>query len=243
VRALLGAELLKLRTTRTASWFLVAIVLLTLGANAAEFATIEIRSKDDLEQALSGGAGIASLLLLVLGIVATTGEYRHGTITSSLLASPDRRRFLAAKLLAYMLTGALLGAFAMLVTIALGLPWLSEREVPVEVLGAGDYLELFVRAIAIGALLAGVGVGIGAIVRTQVVALVGTLVYLFVLEPVLALLSSEVTAYLVGGTSASLSGDPGQDALGPLAAGVVLAAWVVLLGVVGGELEERRDVV
>lgn len=243
MRALLGAELLKLRTTRTAFWFLVAIVLLTLGADAAEFATIEVHTEEQLKRSLSGGAGITALLLLVLGIVATTGEHRHGTITSSLLASPDRRRFIAAKVVAYLVTGAVLGAVAMVVTLAAGVPWLSIRDAPVDLLGAGDYVELFARGVAVAALLGAIGVGIGAIVRNQVVALVGTLLYLFVLEPLVGLLSTDVAGYLIGGTTGSLTGDPGEDGIAPLAAALMLGAWAVVLGAAGAELEERRDVV
>ena len=94
--ALLSSELLKLRTTRTAFGFLVATVLLTLGVGAATFATIDVSNEQDLKDALAR-AGFVAALLLVLGIVASTGEYRHGTITSSLLVSPDRLRFLASK--------------------------------------------------------------------------------------------------------------------------------------------------
>jgi ABC-2 type transport system permease protein len=242
MRALVGAEFLKLRTTRTALGFLAAIVLLTAAVQAATLATLDVRTQDDLEQALAGG-GIASTLLLVLGIVATTGEYRHGTITSSLLAAPDRRRFVGAKLLAYLAAGALLGAAAALVTIAVGVPWLTARDAPLELLDAGDYLGLFAKAVAVCALYAVIGVGIGAIVRNQVAAVVGTLIWLFVLETVIGVLSTSVAAYTIGGTGSVLSAAPVDDALGPVAAGLVLAAWALGLGLVGAELEERRDVV
>jgi ABC-2 type transport system permease protein len=240
--ALVGAEFLKLRSTRTAYGFLAAIVLLTLGVQAATFATVDLNTKNDVEDALSG-AGIAATSLLVLGIVATTGEHRHGTITSSLLASPDRRRLVGAKLLAYLVTGALLGAAAALVTIAVGVPWLSARDAPLDLLGAGDYLEAFAKGVAQSALSGAIGVGIGAIVRNQVAAVVGTLIYLFVLEPVIGVLSTRVAAFTIGGTQATLTGVPPDDALAPLAAGLVLAAWALALALVGAELEERRDVV
>ena len=240
--ALVGAEFLKLRTTRTAYGFLAAIVLLTLGVVAATSAASDIRTKEDLEGVLSG-AGIAALLLLVLGIIATTGEHRHGTITSSLLASPDRRRLIGAKLIAYLVTGALLGAAAVLATIAVGVPWLSARDAPLDLLGAGDYLGLFAKGIAAAALSGAIGVGIGGIVRNQVAAVVGTLIYLLVLEPVIGVLSTDVSAFTIGGTTGTLSGEPPDDALGPVAAGLVLAAWALALALVGAELEERRDVV
>jgi ABC-2 type transport system permease protein len=240
--ALVSAEFLKLRTTRTAYGFLAAIVLLTLAVVAANSANIDLRTKEDLEEALSG-AGIAAALLLVLGIVATTGEHRHGTITSSLLASPDRRRLIGAKVLAYLLTGALLGLAAVLATLAVAVPWLSARDAPLDLLDAGDYLGLFVKGVAVSALSGAIGVGIGAIVRNQVAAVVGTLVYLFVLEPVIGVISSDVAAYTIGGSQSALTAAPVDDALGPIAAGLVLAAWALVLGFGGAELEERRDVV
>jgi ABC-2 type transport system permease protein len=242
VSSLVSAEFLKLRTTRTAYGFLAAIVLLTLGVVAANSANVDLGTKEDLEEALSG-AGIAAALLLVLGIVATTGEHRHGTITSSLLASPDRRRLVGAKVIAYFVTGALLGIAAVLVTFAVAVPWLSARDAPLDLLDAGDYLELFVEGVAVSALSGAVGVGIGAIVRNQVAAVVGTLIYLFVLEPVIGVISSDVAAYTLGGSQSALTAAPVEDALDPLVGGLVLAAWALGLSVAGAELEERRDVV
>jgi ABC-2 type transport system permease protein len=240
--SLVSAEFLKLRTTRTAYGFLAAIVLLTLAVVAANSANVDLRTKEDLEEALSG-AGIAAALLLVLGIVATTGEHRHGTITSSLLASPDRRRLVGAKVIAYLLTGALLGIAAVLATFAVAVPWLSARDAPLDLLDAGDYLGLFVEGVAVSALSGAVGVGIGAIVRNQVAAVVGTLVYLFVLEPVIGVVSSDVAAYTIGGSQSALTAAPVEDALNPLVGGLVLAAWALGLSLAGAELEERRDVV
>jgi ABC-2 type transport system permease protein len=240
--ALVSAEFLKLRTTRTAYGFLAAIVLLTLAVVAANSANVATRTKDDLLEAMSG-AGIAAALLLVLGIVATTGEHRHGTITSSLLASPDRRRLIGAKVLAYFVTGALLGVAAVLATLAVSVPWLSARDAPLDLLDAGDYLGLLAQGVAVSALSGAVGVGIGAIVRNQVAAVVGTLVYLFVLEPVIGVISSDVAAYTIGGSQSALTAAPVEDALAPLPGGLLLAAWALLLALVGAELEERRDVV
>jgi hypothetical protein len=86
-------------------------------------------------------------------------------------------------------------------------------------------------------------VGVGAVVLNQVAAVVGALVYLFVLQPVVGLLSSQVAACTIGGTQGALTGAPGDDVLGPLAAGLVLAAWALAISAVGAEVEERRDVV
>ena len=50
----------------------------------------------------------SGLFILILAIVGISGEWRHRTITSSLLAAPDRLRFLAAKTLAFAAAGLVL---------------------------------------------------------------------------------------------------------------------------------------
>jgi hypothetical protein len=236
-----SAELLKLRTTRTAFGFLVAIVLLTLAIDAASFATGTFNTEDDIESALSG-ASVAAILLLILGIVGTTGEYRHGTITSSLLGTPERRRLVVAKLLAYLIAGAVLGAAAIAVTFAIGVPWLSARDAPLELFGLGDYLGLAARNTVLAALSGAIGVGIGAIVRNQVAAVVGALVYLFVLEPVVGALSEDLLAFTIGGAQSALGPADLEEALDPVPAATVLVGWTLLLGSLGALLEEQRDV-
>ena len=53
-------------------------------------------------------ADTSSLFIIILAVVGISGEWRHRTITSSLLAAPDRLRFLAAKTLAFAVVGLLL---------------------------------------------------------------------------------------------------------------------------------------
>jgi ABC-2 type transport system permease protein len=86
------------------------------------------------------------------------------------------------------------------------------------------------------------GVGIGAIVRNQVAAVVGTLVYLFLLEPVVAVISTEVAAYTMGGAQSALGPSDIDGALDPIPAAFVLTGWALLLGGLGALLEEQRDV-
>jgi ABC-2 type transport system permease protein len=240
--AAVSAELLKLRTTRTALGFLIATVVLTLALQGAGFATIDFETDQDVRDAFAG-AGVAATLLLILGIVGTSGEYRHGTITSTLLAAPDRRRLVAAKAIAYLMTGALLGLAAMLATFAMGAIWLSARDVSLNALDTGDWLSLLVQGVALSALSGAVGVAIGAIVRNQVAAVVGTLVYLFVVEPVFTLVWEDGAAYTIGGAQSALGGGAIGDVLDPLPAALVLAGWALVLGLAGAELEEQRDVV
>jgi ABC-2 type transport system permease protein len=237
----IAAELLKLRTTRTAIGFLIAITVLTLGFLAITASQTDFFDKADVEDGLAG-TGILSFLLLVLGAVGAAGEHRHGTITPSLLAVPDRTRLVAAKVVAYGLAGIVLGAAAMAVTAAVGIPWMSARDAPVDELAAGDYARIIGGGIATAALMGAIGAGIGSIVPNQVAAVVGALLYLLVAEPVIAAVWPEVGAYLIGGAAGALSSAEFEESLEWWQGGLVLLAWAFLLAAIGAVLAARRDV-
>ena len=57
----------------------------------------------------------SGLFILLLGVTGMAGEWRHRTITSSVLASPDRIRLLAAKMIAYAVAGTVL---SLIVTVS-----------------------------------------------------------------------------------------------------------------------------
>ena len=61
----------------------------------------------------------------MLAIVGITGEWRHRTITSSLLAAPDRLRFLAAKTLAFAAAGMVLSLTISISVAIVGMAILS----------------------------------------------------------------------------------------------------------------------
>ena len=106
VSALLRSELIKLRTTRT--FYALAGVAIGL---AIVFVTLSALLSDPTEESVVSDVFLSdptSLFILILAIVGITGEWRHRTITSSLLAAPLRVRFLAAKLLAFAAAGVLL---------------------------------------------------------------------------------------------------------------------------------------
>src|SRR3984885_7249095 len=120
--ALLRAELLKLRTTRTfaavvASAAALSLTLVVLGAALG---------KETKAHALFTNSAI-TYIIVILGAIAMTGEWRHRTITGSVLAAPNRVRLLAAKAISYSMAGIALAIIVTVPSIIVGELVLSGR--------------------------------------------------------------------------------------------------------------------
>jgi hypothetical protein len=90
-----------------------------------------------------------------------------------------------------------------------------------------------------------IGVGIGALLRNQVGAIVGSLVYLFVVEAVVAGVGALQGAYkwLPGGAVAAITTNfQAPELLEPWQGGLLLLGYGLLAAVLGTVLAVRRDV-
>jgi ABC-2 type transport system permease protein len=188
MRALLEAELIKLRTTRTFIALTASAVGISLLITILVASITEPTEEDVLTDVFT--SDVSSLFILILAVIGISGEWRHRTITSSLLAAPDRIRFLAAKTIAFAVAGLILSVLISIAVAITGFAILSIRDLPTPELG--ELLEQFARNWMIAVLLGAFGVGIGAVVRNQVVAIVGVLVVAFAVEPALVALAPEV---------------------------------------------------
>ena len=178
VRALLRSELIKLRTTRT--FYALAGITIAL---AIVFVTLSAILSDPTEETVVSDVFLSdptSLFILILAIVGITGEWRHRTITSSLLAAPLRVRFLAAKLLAFAAAGVLLSLAVSVVVGVIGMVILEIRDQPTP--EVGELIEQFARNAGVAALLGALGVCIGALIRNQPTAIVFVLIMGFVVD-------------------------------------------------------------
>jgi ABC-type transport system involved in multi-copper enzyme maturation permease subunit len=194
---------------------------------------------------LSAGAN-AAVLFLILGIIGMTQEYRHRTATPTFLTTPRRWAVVVGKLLAYLLTAIpfallTLGVGVLVVEIYAGArghaPSLTDSE-NLRVL-AGVWGALVIYAV--------IGVGVGALLRNQVGAIVGSLVYLYVVEPVISSIPATSGAYkwLPGGArtamTATLQGQ-GPDVLQPWQGALLLLGYGLLAAVLGIVFAVRRDI-
>jgi ABC-2 type transport system permease protein len=236
-RLVLG-EALKLRTTRTAIGYAVVGALLALALVLASILGGDPTTPDDKRQAIAVG-GTTAVLLILFGVVGATAELRHRTLAPALLAAPARTRLLAARTVAYGVAGLVIGALLVAVALAIGLPLLSGSG------GAGlrgsDLARVAGGGVLSTTLCAMLGVGIGALVGNQVAAVIGTVVWLFVLEPLVELVKASALKYTMGEAAGTVAGaSTGGLAWG--AALAVLAGWTALFLAAAAVADRRRDV-
>ena len=140
-------------------------------------------------------------------------------------------------------TGALLMA-AMIVVIAVtAVIWLGVLDVPLE---AGEAADATWRALLVASLAGVLGAGIGGAVHSQVGALVGALLWMFVLEPIcwviLGLLDLDgVSEYF---PAAALGGtvDTSDEGLSWARSVAVALAWTGVAAVLAVLRTSRRDI-
>ena len=94
-----------------------------------------------------------------------TGEWRHRTITGTVLAAPDRLRLLAAKAISYAVAGVVLSLLVTVATMLVGTLILAGRGEAT--LGAGGLADVLWRNLAVAALLGPLGVAFGALSATR----------------------------------------------------------------------------
>ena len=101
---LLRSEWIKLFSTRT-TWVMIGIGLLGEAFFAGLFVALAPLAEIGKVDEFGTGVGLILVLMLVLGVLLVTTEFRHGTSSSTFLASPRRYPALVAKLALALVVG------------------------------------------------------------------------------------------------------------------------------------------
>ncbi len=181
--------------------------------------------------------GSATVIALLIGVLSFTGETRHGTLTDTFLTEPRRLRVLAAKAVVAAIQGVFLAVVATGVVMLLVLWLLPEPHAPVQ---WGDAVTAGLAAALVYALYAVLGVSFGALVPVQVAAVVLGILWVLLVENILAGLLPAVAPYLPGSAAAAIGGSP--DLLAPGVAVLVLVGYAVALAAIAGATTLRRDI-
>jgi ABC-2 type transport system permease protein len=247
VTALVRSELLKVRTVRSWWAYLIVIVLLAGIATASDVGPDDA-ARDQLrfQVGLVDSAAIAALIAIILGITIVTTEFRHGTVTPTLLLEPHRERMLAAKALAAGLLGMAFAVLALVVIALVAGIWLAVVGAEIHFLDQ-DVLVRAAQTILLSILWTLFGVAIGSVVHSQIAALVGTLVWVFLGETLiwglLGLIDLDgIGSYLPFRALDSADGTNDPDML-PYWGGVAVSlAWIAVVGGAGVWRTRRRDI-
>ena len=212
MKNLLQSELRKLVYLR-ANWLL----LLWSGLFAAlgTVAPIMVLNSDNNRMGFSGtttpeginavfaNAAGGYLFALIMGILIMTNEYRHGTAVGTFLVTPKRSTVLYAKLIAAAFAGLVVQIFSYVMAVSSGFIALNFFEphapVPMELLW-----KVFRASVLSGLVLGIVGVGLGALVKNQVAAVTGAVIWTLIVEGLVVAFVESVGKYLPAGAITGL---------------------------------------
>lgn len=244
MKALISAELFKLRTVRT-GWVLmgtvVAITMLSVAAAVAGLAD----ANQDLEspegvKAVLHVAGSGALFVLMLGITITAGEYRHRTAVDTFLTTPKRSQVLLAKLISALSTGVVYGLVATTVAVVTAVIAYQVKGLSLP-LGGAMFWQILIGAVVYAALFGGLGASIGSLIRNQMVAIIVTIAVLIIAEPMVIVLAPSVGRWFPAAMGRALVSDPGGNYMSPPVAGLMLFIYVGAVMIIAAAIERRRD--
>jgi len=192
-------------------------------------------------------AGSASVFLLILGIVAMSGEYRNQTITSTFLTTPVRWRVIAAKMVTFAILALALSLVLWFIAAITTMLLLGTQDsAPFEWNAAFEILGGTLLGLVLYAIL---GVAIGSLITSQVAAIIIALVFTFILEPLISLFFLSVGKWLPGNALNSIlqtgSGGPESSAsdLLDIPVGVsVLVGYTIVFAVAAAVTTNKRDI-
>ncbi len=270
-----AAETVKVLSTK--GWWLLGLVLVAyVGITAAglafflsdlgaELGGTGASGLDDVVSAnlvYSSVTAVGLVIPLLFGALLATSEYRYQTLTPTVLAQPRRGIVLAAKAIVAVLFGAFYGVVGLVGSVGLGAPVRLALGEPAA-LDEPEVLGVLLRTIVAMALWAVLGLGLGALLTSQIAAIVIVLAFTQFVEPILRLVASvwewsaSIGRFLPGAATDALVGAGILSALGALdpsvpsaevdallwwQGGLVLAALALVLLAAASLTTMRRDV-
>jgi ABC-2 type transport system permease protein len=253
-RTVAGMEWRKFRTVRSTGLILVILAVGMIGLAVLalshegypQLSAADRASFDPTHDSLFTGLLLGQLLAGVLGVLAITSEFSSGMIRATFAAAPRRPLVLAAKAavlgVVMLAAGEILAVAAFLAGQA-ALP----APAPRAALGQPGVLRAVLMAGAYPALIALIGLGLGAVIRHTAGAICAIVAVLFLLPlliaPLGAATADEVVRFLPEQIAAlSLTAlRPVAPALPPAAGFALLCGYAAAALAVGAWQLARRD--
>lgn len=251
MKAQLASEFRKIITTKL--WWLLLLGMVLFGSGIttlflfsalnAPHSPVTFGTPESNAPFFNLASTMGHVFPLAIGAIVVTQEYSSTTVATTLLGEPRRGRVYGAKILAALgvSTAFTVTSVALCAVTASALLTGHGEKV---FFFSGPVLTAVLGGAGAAVLWGAMGVGVGALVRRQTVALVGILMTTQFMEPVLrSILSSasfqEFGNYLPGGASDAASGGTviqeamGYDSGSPLTGFLALGFYTALLIVLG----------
>lgn len=209
------AETTKVVTTKL--WWLLALTLVVLAGAGSSLLTVAVSAAGSAQLPLDtpSGAGVvynlavglAYVVPFALGVLLVTSDLHQGTLSISAVGEPRRLRIFAAKVAVAIGVCALYGAATVGAGVLGGALSLSASGYETHLLSP-EVTSRLAGGVACFALWGALGLGIGALVKNQLVAIIGIVVFTQFLEPVVRIVAadSQLTRFLPGAVSDAAAG-------------------------------------
>ncbi len=250
--ALVRSELLKLRSTRLLAWLLlatVAMVAVTVVATAPSAGKpdpgLSLHESALLPRLIGISFSVPEVMVVLLGVVAFTQEIRYGTVSSTFLVEPRRGRVLVAKGVALLVAALVITTATLLVSGIVSIVDISTKGGNVTI--GTEFGQVIAGLYVVMVLYGLIGLAIGALVRNQLVAVTGALIWLTVGEHLLLNAIPQIARWTpVGATYGLLQLGPivitRGTLLGAPIGGLLLAGYAGVLVTAALVVVPRRDV-
>lgn len=254
----------------TMMWWILALVLVVyVGSTTGGLAFVMAATSEGVIPSEAGlpvpddagallysfASSLGYVFALLIGTLMVTTEIRHATLTPTFLAVPRRGIALLAKLAAGAVLGLLYGALALAAAV---IPAAGVLALFGQGTGLGDSATwaMFGRILIALVLWTVMGIGVGALVRNQVAAVVGVIAFTQFLEPIIRLGASLIdgaaglATFLPGGASDTLVGASFYALAGAgvgtevawWVGGLILAGYTAVFLALGWLFSWRRDI-
>ena len=246
--ATIRSEWIKLRTVRSNVTTAVVAVLIPL---AISLLSVTFMGENNIDSGtlpgfIVGSGSVAVLLIGVLGVLCVTQEYSQGTIRLTLAATPSRPRVYLAKGVVVALLGAALTSLVVLIGNVVGSAIIDARDVPA-LDSNPDAAPAFLAMILMGAVVAVLGMAIGALTRNPPSAITTLVLWPLLVEGIVGGLLSlafddDVARWMPfqSGLNSMFLELP-EDGFGRWGSLGYFAAWVLFVSLIAERSLKRRD--
>lgn len=222
-----------------AAIFLPAVGTMSVGMTLGKSGGIALDDPGLVPQTLAAGFS-SGLIAAIYGALTVTSEYRYRTVSQSAFDAGTRWRWIAAKIPVLVVVGILLTVVGEIATIILGSIFLQHVGVAPD-LWHGQLLDMAIGTAVLGLPSVLWGAAVGLLVRSQIGAIAGLILYSMVAESAVVQFVPTIGKFLPGGAQAAIVDDPTLPYHHLVLGWLIFLSWILLIGALGVRRLQRSD--